>query len=98
MKELNEAFTDLNTLVSEQQEDIDHIEQNVVEAKESVQQGTKHLETAEKHQISARKKQCMLLICCIVLLGLIFGLMGSSTISNSESSILNLVKYLHSSR
>eukprot|EP00486_Rosalina_sp_Unknown_P002650 CAMPEP_0201574816 /NCGR_PEP_ID=MMETSP0190_2-20130828/19556_1 /ASSEMBLY_ACC=CAM_ASM_000263 /TAXON_ID=37353 /ORGANISM="Rosalina sp." /LENGTH=249 /DNA_ID=CAMNT_0048003595 /DNA_START=138 /DNA_END=887 /DNA_ORIENTATION=+ len=76
VKELNEAFTDLNTLVNEQQEDIDHVEQNVVQAKESVQSGTKHLETAEKHQISARKKQCCILIGCIIILAVIFGLMG----------------------
>ena len=66
----------MHTLVSEQQEQIDHVEQNVVAAKESVQSGTKHLETAEKHQISARKKQCCILICCIILLVIIFGMLG----------------------
>ena len=76
MQELNEAFKTVNVLVNEQQEDIDHIETKVVQTRDQVESGTAHLVTAEKHQKSARKKQCMLLFCCLLLVGLIFGLMG----------------------
>ena len=79
---MNEAFKTVNVLVEEQQEDLDHIEQNVVRTKESVEAGTKHLETAERHQISARKKQCLLLICCIILLAIIFGMLGGFQVFN----------------
>merc|ERR1712113_706014 len=63
VSELKEAFTDLNTLVAEQGDMIDHIEQNTEIAKDQIAAGTSHLETAEKNQISARKKQIMILCC-----------------------------------
>ena len=76
MKLLQESFQDLNTLVEDQQIDIDHIEKNVVQAKDQVESGTQQIEIAERHQKSARKKQCMILICCIVIIALVFGLLG----------------------
>lgn len=74
VQQLNEAFTDLNTLVTEQGDQITHIENNTATAKEQVQAGVVHIETAERHQISARKKQCIFLCICLVLLGVIFGI------------------------
>merc|ERR1712154_385963 len=70
--ELKEAFTDLNTLVAEQGDMIDHIEQNTEIAKDQVASGTVHLQKAEKNQISARKKQLIILCCCMILIILVF--------------------------
>ena len=69
--EIKEAFDDLNELVDEQQVHIDTIEKNVVETKEQVEAGTEHLKTAEKHQISARKKMCAAAFCMLVIIAII---------------------------
>mmetsp|Transcript_7444 Transcript_7444/g.11593 ORF Transcript_7444/g.11593 Transcript_7444/m.11593 type:complete len:265 (+) Transcript_7444:128-922(+) len=73
VQELNEAFTDLNTLVTDQGQNIDQIEDNTGKAKEQVKDGTVQLEKAEKHHISYRKKQCYLLLCVLILFGIVFG-------------------------
>ena len=68
VKELNELFQELNTLVIEQQDLIDSIDQNVTETKELVQSGTKHLERAEKHQTKTRKIMLCAFLCCLIIL------------------------------
>ncbi len=40
-------------------------------AKESVESGRGHLEVAEDHQKAARRKQCYILICILIILGII---------------------------
>ena len=54
--------------VIEQQDLIDSIEQNVIETKDKVQSGTKHLVEAEKHQKKTRKMMLIAAIYCIVTL------------------------------
>eukprot|EP01084_Bolivina_argentea_P308517 533503_1 len=68
VKELKTLFNELNILVIEQQDLIDSVEHNVVETKELVKSGTKHLEKAEKHQKKTRKMMLCGIICCIIIL------------------------------
>merc|ERR1712156_531516 len=69
--ELKEAFTDLNTLVEEQGDMLTEIEDNTSKAVDQVKAGTKELEVAEKHQVSARKKQLAILCLCIIIIGVV---------------------------
>lgn len=68
VQELNQLFNELNVLVIEQQDLIDHIDNKVVETKELVQSGTKHLEKAEDHQKKTRKMMLIGFICCLIIL------------------------------
>eukprot|EP01084_Bolivina_argentea_P232588 391983_1 len=70
--ELKEAFTDLNVLVEEQGDMITHVEQNTEQTVDQVKAGTANIETAEKHQVAARKKQLYLFCCCLVILIIVF--------------------------
>jgi len=74
--QLKEAFEDLNTLVTDQQGDIDKLETNVNQTKDRVEAGTYQLKKAEEHQRTARKIQCYILLCVLIILGLIAGLLG----------------------
>jgi len=82
VKDLHEAFQDLNQLVDEQQEDINAIESNVTQAKENVQTGTANLEVAKNYQDAYRRKQCYVFLCVLVILGIIVaGVCGSGQCS-----------------
>ena len=73
---IQESYNDLQTLVSDQGQEITYIETRTAEAKETLEAATGNIEHAERNQIAARKKQCLILCCCVVLVGLIFGLLG----------------------
>lgn len=68
VQELNALFNELNILIIEQQDLIDNIDQNVVETKEKVQSGTKHLLKAEAHQKRTRKMMLIGCVCCLIIL------------------------------
>jgi len=69
--ELHELFNELNILIIEQQDLIDSIDQNVVDTKDNVTSGTKHLGKAEQHQKQTRKMMLIGVICCLVILVII---------------------------
>eukprot|EP01083_Nonionella_stella_P141855 437797_1 len=68
VRELRDLFNELNILIIEQQDLIDHVDSNVQETKTLVQAGTKHLETAEQHQKKTRKMMLIGSICCLIIL------------------------------
>jgi len=74
--QLKEAFDDLNTLVTDQQGDIDRLEVNVNQTKDRVEAGTQELKKAEGHQRTARKMQCYILICVLIIAAIIAGILG----------------------
>ncbi|ETO33039.1 syntaxin 1B-like protein [Reticulomyxa filosa] len=55
LEELRSMWHELNFLISEQQEYLDSIENNVLQTKDYVAQATVHLQEAEKSQKKARK-------------------------------------------
>lgn len=61
VNELGEMFVDLQSLVVQQGESLDLIENNVSNAKEETVAATEQLLQAEKYQKTARKRQCCLL-------------------------------------
>merc|ERR1719419_2211629 len=69
--EANEAFTDLNELVEDQQGDFDTLEQHCEATRENVEQGTQEVFKASQYQRAKRKKMCYILICLVVLGGVI---------------------------
>lgn len=72
--ELHEMFQDLKLLVDEQQESIDTIEKNVVDARMQTEKGHEELIQAEEYQKKARKKQCCILfLVLIVLVAVVLG-------------------------
>jgi len=69
--ELAEMFKDLATMVDEQQEHIDIIDQNIQATKDRVEEGMKELEQAETYQKKSRKKACCVLLSLLILIGVI---------------------------
>ena len=65
VRELQQLFQDLATLVDAQQEQLDQIEYNVNQTLDYTERGNDQLEKAHRHQKSARRKQFYL---CLVLL------------------------------
>ena len=76
IKELHELWQELSVIITEQQELLDNIENNVVQTRDYVQSGSKHLEKAEKHQKMSRKLQCCLLCFCVVVILAVVGYLG----------------------
>jgi len=61
VNELGEMFVDLQSLVVQQGESLDLIENNVSNARDETVEATQQLLQAEKYQKTARKRQCCLL-------------------------------------
>lgn len=74
--ELLELFKDLSMLVDQQGEKIDVIDQHIVRTKDNTEKGEKALVSAEKSQIAARKKRCILLLILVAVLVVILVLGG----------------------
>ena len=58
---LYETHLDLNTLIHDQDEVVDQLQDNVAEAKEEIEAGTQHLDKAAAHQKAYRGKLCVFL-------------------------------------
>jgi len=69
--DINEIFRDLGSMVHEQGEVIDSIENNVEKAYDNVEAGAGQLEQAAEYQRRARKKKCILVIVLLVVAGII---------------------------
>eukprot|EP00484_Ammonia_sp_Unknown_P018232 CAMPEP_0197034514 /NCGR_PEP_ID=MMETSP1384-20130603/12607_1 /TAXON_ID=29189 /ORGANISM="Ammonia sp." /LENGTH=338 /DNA_ID=CAMNT_0042464457 /DNA_START=34 /DNA_END=1050 /DNA_ORIENTATION=- len=76
IKELQEMWMELNVLITEQQEQLDHIAKNVEETRDYVKSATKHLGEAEKHQKKSRKLQLYACACCIIILVILLIALG----------------------
>lgn len=61
VKEIQELFQDMACLVDLQQETLDVIEKNVLDASKNTKEGEKNMIKAEKHSKNARKAQCWIL-------------------------------------
>lgn len=76
VREILELFQELATLVEIQQEHLDHIEQNVAQAKNYTEKAEKELIEAKKSQSQARKWTfwllCVLLVILVVVLSIVF--------------------------
>eukprot|EP01138_Halocafeteria_seosinensis_P000836 gb/GECG01000858.1/.p1 GENE.gb/GECG01000858.1/~~gb/GECG01000858.1/.p1 ORF type:complete len:290 (+),score=46.74 gb/GECG01000858.1/:1-870(+) len=70
-KELNAAYQDLATLVGEQSEQLDNVEQNTTEANDAVKSGNENLESAIEYQAKARKKMFIACLIIVVIAGVI---------------------------
>lgn len=66
--ELNELFRDVAHMVREQGEQLDTIEGNVVDTRDHTKNAAQQLNTASRHQKSARGKACCLLIILVIVL------------------------------
>ena len=64
---LYESHKDLNLLIHDQDEIVEQLEDNVVNARDNVQSGVEHLDKAAKHQKAYRGKLCILLIILLVI-------------------------------
>ena len=58
---LHESHLDLNTLIHDQDEVVEQLHDNVVEARDQIESGTKHLDKAADHQKRYRGKLCVFL-------------------------------------
>jgi len=69
--ELLDMYKDLQSLVNSQQEGLDTITDNVIETKSETADALTQLQSAEKLQRGARKKQCCLLFIIVIVLAVI---------------------------
>eukprot|EP00484_Ammonia_sp_Unknown_P018733 CAMPEP_0197045534 /NCGR_PEP_ID=MMETSP1384-20130603/21369_1 /TAXON_ID=29189 /ORGANISM="Ammonia sp." /LENGTH=263 /DNA_ID=CAMNT_0042477157 /DNA_START=40 /DNA_END=831 /DNA_ORIENTATION=- len=67
LQELFEGHKDLNALIYDQQEGIDVLTDNVVEARDNVEQGVQNVDKAAGHQKAYRGKLCILLAVLLVI-------------------------------
>eukprot|EP00485_Elphidium_margaritaceum_P009055 CAMPEP_0202686522 /NCGR_PEP_ID=MMETSP1385-20130828/2274_1 /ASSEMBLY_ACC=CAM_ASM_000861 /TAXON_ID=933848 /ORGANISM="Elphidium margaritaceum" /LENGTH=249 /DNA_ID=CAMNT_0049341111 /DNA_START=55 /DNA_END=804 /DNA_ORIENTATION=+ len=67
LQELFEGQVDLNEMINDQQSGINLLQDNVVEAKDNVQSGVKHLDKAAQHQRAYRGKMCTFLAVLVVI-------------------------------
>jgi len=77
LRELQELWQELNTLITEQQELLDNISYNVVQTRDYVESGVKHLKKAEEHQKSYRKYQLCLALCLVIILIIVLSVVFS---------------------
>merc|ERR1712129_533800 len=77
IKELQEMGMELNVLVTEQQELLDHITHNVEETRDSVKSAPKHLQKAEETQKCSRKLQLWACCCCLIILVILLISLGA---------------------
>jgi len=68
IRELNEIFVDLGTLVTEQQSNLDHIESYVVNTLSNVKSAASELVEASNSQRKARKLKCCLLLIIVIVM------------------------------
>eukprot|EP01084_Bolivina_argentea_P134957 237895_1 len=80
IKELQEMWMELNVLVTEQQEMLDHITRNVEETRDYVKSATKHLQKAEENQKCSRKLQMYACCCCLIILVILVIALGAGGI------------------
>merc|ERR1712176_564692 len=76
IKELHHLWMELNVLVTEQQEALDRIEQNVDETKHYVEKAKANIIKSEKTNKCTRKLSCCALCLCLVIviiLAIVFG-------------------------
>lgn len=67
IEELAEIFKELNVLVVDQGTLLDRIDHNVDMTLDTVKDGVKHLQTAEKYQKSARPMWCIGLLMLLII-------------------------------
>lgn len=72
--DVNTIFKDLATLVHEQGETIDSIENNVESTHIRVQEGNEQLRQAETYKNKARKKKVILAIIALIILAIVIGM------------------------
>lgn len=76
IKELHELWNELNVMVTEQQENLDRIEENVKETRHYMQKANKQLVSAESKQKSSRKLACCAVCCLLIIVVLIIIFVG----------------------
>jgi len=75
--DVNTIFKDLASLVHDQGEVVDSIEQNIESTHVRVQEGTDHLRQAETYKNKARKKKVIIAIIVVIILAIIIGIIAS---------------------
>jgi t-SNARE complex subunit (syntaxin) len=71
-------FLDFAMLVEQQGELLDQIEYQVKSASDYIEEGNKEVAQAIEIQKSIRKKQCCIIITCLVVIGVIVGIILAS--------------------
>jgi len=76
MRGLNDVFVDIATMIKEQGEMVNTIEDNTFKASAAVEDGVGQLRKASEYQQSSRKKLCCLLLIVVLILAGIGGFLG----------------------
>lgn len=69
--EVSEMYKDLQSMVHEQQENIDSIDSSILVAKEKTEAGHKELLAAEEYQKKSRKKKCCMLFIVLTVVAVV---------------------------
>ena len=78
--ELHQMFLDFALLTEEQGELLDQIEHQVKSASVNIEDGNKSVESALEYLLRICKKQCCIIITCLVIIGIIVAIViGTQT-------------------
>ena len=87
MAELHQMFLDFALLTEEQGELLDQIEHNVMLTEEHVITGKDYISIAIEIQKSIRKKQCCIIVTCLVIIGIIVAIVIGTQSAQGKLSI-----------
>jgi t-SNARE complex subunit (syntaxin) len=88
--ELHQMFLDFALLTEEQGELLDQIEYQVKSASDSIEKGDKDLVEAIAIQISLRKKQCCIIITCLVIIGIIVAIVIGTQTAQGKLAVASM--------
>ena len=87
--ELHQMFLDFALLTEEQGELLDQIEYQVKSASDYIDEGNKELTEAIKIQIGIRKKQCCIIMTCLIIAGIIVAIVIGTQSAQGKLAIAN---------
>ena len=85
--ELHQMFLDFALLTEEQGELLDQIEFQVKSASDYIEDGNKDMVQAIEIQKSIRKKQCCIIVTCLVIIGIIVAIVIGTQSAQGKLSI-----------
>jgi len=69
--EVASMYQDFHDIVADQQQDIDDMEDNVVQAKENIEEGARQVDKAASYQRAKRRKMCYILGALVLVAGVV---------------------------
>jgi t-SNARE complex subunit (syntaxin) len=90
LAELHQMFLDFALLTEEQGELLDQIESQVKSASDYIVEGEEELKRASVLQQKLRKKQCCIIITCLVIIGIIVAIVIATQTAQGKLAVASV--------